>query len=83
VPLYEYRCSHCSIIFERLERVSTKKRTECPKCGGSALRLVGAPALHFKGSGWYVTDYGRGGGRSGRESPRRNRSTTSSSNSSK
>ena len=62
MPLYEYQCQQCSAHFERIERASALKDGRCPKCGGDAHRLIGAPALQFKGSGWYVNDYGKGNG---------------------
>ena len=62
MPLYEYQCSSCGKHYERIERVSKLHDGVCPECGGVAHRLVSAPALQFKGSGWYVTDYGKGNG---------------------
>lgn len=62
MPLYEYQCQECENRFERIERVSAPSDHVCPSCGGAARRLLGAPALQFKGSGWYVTDYGKGNG---------------------
>ena len=62
MPLYEYQCQHCSAHFERIEKASALKDGRCPECGGDAHRLIGAPALQFKGSGWYVNDYGKGNG---------------------
>jgi putative FmdB family regulatory protein len=62
MPLYEYQCQDCGLRFERIERVSELKDGLCPKCGQIAHRLIGAPALQFKGSGWYVNDYGKGNG---------------------
>lgn len=60
MPLYEYQCQDCENRFERIERVSAPSDGVCPTCGGAARRLLGAPALQFKGTGWYVTDYGKG-----------------------
>lgn len=62
MPLYEYRCQDCGLRFERIEKASELKDGTCPECGEIAHRLIGAPALQFKGSGWYITDYGRGDG---------------------
>lgn len=62
MPLYEYECFLCHHRFERIQRASAAPVTVCPDCGGAVRRLLGVPALQFKGSGWYVTDYG--GGRS-------------------
>jgi putative FmdB family regulatory protein len=62
MPLYEYQCQECGLRFERIEKASELKDGLCPKCGEVAQRLIGAPALQFKGSGWYVNDYGKGNG---------------------
>jgi putative FmdB family regulatory protein len=62
MPLYEYQCHECNHRFERIERVSAPSDGVCPSCGGAARRLLGAPALQFKGAGWYVNDYGKGNG---------------------
>ena len=64
MPLYEYRCETCNTRFERIERASAPAAGVCPRCQGPARRLLGTPALQFKGSGWYVTDYARGTGAS-------------------
>jgi putative FmdB family regulatory protein len=66
VPLYEYECTKCAHRFEKIERVSAAPKKKCPKCGGLAERLLAPPAIQFKGSGWYVTDYaGRAAGGDG------------------
>lgn len=62
MPLYEYQCRNCETRFERIEHVSAPSDGVCPSCGAAARRLLGAPALQFKGSGWYVTDYAKGNG---------------------
>jgi len=62
MPLYEYQCKECDTHFERIEHASSPSDGVCPECGGPARRLLGVPALKFKGSGWYVTDYGKGNG---------------------
>ncbi len=61
MPLYEYKCAACSHRFERLEKMSAPTVQACPDCGQPSHRQIGAPALQFKGSGWYVTDYGKKG----------------------
>jgi putative FmdB family regulatory protein len=58
VPLYEYKCLNCGRLMERIEKVSGPHLRKCPHCGGKVEQLVTAPAIQFKGSGWYVTDYG-------------------------
>jgi len=63
VPLYEYACAKCGHHFEKIESTSASARKKCPKCGGKSERVLTAPAIQFKGSGWYVTDYaGKSGG---------------------
>jgi putative FmdB family regulatory protein len=59
VPLYEYECQDCHYRFERLQRLSDPPPPKCPECGGKIAQLLSAAAIQFKGSGWYVTDYGR------------------------
>jgi len=58
LPLYEYECVKCGHRFERIESTSASAIKKCPQCGARADRLLAAPAIQFKGSGWYVTDYG-------------------------
>ena len=62
MPLYEYECFLCNHRFERIRKVADAGAVNCPECGGKVRRLLGVPALQFKGSGWYVTDYGKGNG---------------------
>jgi putative FmdB family regulatory protein len=57
VPLYEYKCLKCGRKTERIEHVSGPYLKKCPHCGGKVEGLISAPAIQFKGSGWYVTDY--------------------------
>jgi putative FmdB family regulatory protein len=57
VPLYEYECTKCHKKTERIESVAGPHLRKCPHCGGKVERLLGAPAIQFKGAGWYVTDY--------------------------
>ena len=71
MPLYEYECFVCGFRFEKIQKVSAEPLKTCPECGGAVRRLMGVPALQFKGSGWYVTDYGKGnGGASSRSTER-------------
>jgi putative FmdB family regulatory protein len=56
LPLYEYKCSK-GHVFEKIESVSAPAVRKCPTCGAKAERQLSAPAIQFKGSGWYVTDY--------------------------
>jgi len=57
VPLYEYECQKCGRRTEKIEPVNGPHLKKCPHCGGKVERAVTAPAIQFKGSGWYVTDY--------------------------
>jgi len=67
VPLYEYQCVKCKRRTEKIESVHGPHLKKCPHCGAKVERLQSAPAIQFKGSGWYVTDYaGKSGGK---ESP--------------
>jgi putative FmdB family regulatory protein len=66
VPLYEYQCARCG-RFEVIRRFSDAALTKCPTCNGDIQKLFSAPAIQFKGSGWYVTDYARKSGAGGSE----------------
>ena len=57
MPLYEYLCGQCGERSEILQKISDAPATECPKCGGDVKKLLSAPAIQFKGSGFYKTDY--------------------------
>jgi len=60
MPLYEYECSVCGHRFELIQRFSDPPADTCPACGqGPVHKLLSAPAVHFKGTGWYVTDYAK------------------------
>ena len=61
MPLYEYQCKKCHHRFERIQKFSDPHVKKCPECGGAVEQLLSAPAVQFKGSGWYVTDYARKG----------------------
>jgi putative FmdB family regulatory protein len=58
VPLYEYKCLKCGRNTEKIESVSGPHLKKCPHCGGKVESVITAPAIQFKGAGWYVTDYG-------------------------
>jgi putative FmdB family regulatory protein len=66
MPLYEYKCQGCGKIFEVRQKFSDDPLTTHEGCGGAVERLLSPPALQFKGTGWYVTDYGRGNGKTAR-----------------
>ena len=65
MPLYEYQCTACSERVEVIQRISDPPYAHCPKCGGDMKKLVSAPAIQFKGSGWYKTDYASSSSKSG------------------
>ena len=63
MPLYEYQCPKCGHRFERIQSFSDPDPKKCPHCGASKVeRVLHAPAVQFKGSGWYATDYAHKGG---------------------
>jgi putative FmdB family regulatory protein len=57
MPLYEYQCEPCGHRFERIQKFSDPPVDTCPSCGGAVKKLLSSPAIQFKGSGWYITDY--------------------------
>src|SRR5262249_17718057 len=64
MPLYEYQCKKCGHRFEKIQKFSDKPVKKCPECGGPVEQVISAPAVQFKGSGWYVTDYAKKSGSS-------------------
>jgi putative FmdB family regulatory protein len=63
MPLYEYECeAENGRRFEIIQKFSDEALTVCPTCGGPVRRLISSPAIQFKGSGWYITDYARKSG---------------------
>src|SRR5580700_7855381 len=61
MPNYEYLCTKCGHRFEQIRKFSDKQLRKCPECGGLIEQVISAPAVQFKGSGWYVTDYSKKG----------------------
>jgi putative FmdB family regulatory protein len=59
MPLYEYECKKCGHRFEKIQKFSDKMVKKCPECGGQVEQMISAPAVQFKGTGWYVTDYAK------------------------
>jgi putative FmdB family regulatory protein len=59
MPLYEYQCAKCGHLFEKIQKFSDRPIRKCPECGGRVEKTISAPAVQFKGSGWYVTDYAK------------------------
>jgi putative FmdB family regulatory protein len=62
MPLYEYLCKKCGHRFERIQKFSDPHVKKCPDCGGPVEQVISAPAVQFKGAGWYVTDYAKKSG---------------------
>ena len=75
MPIYEYECRKCKAHTEAFQKVTDKPLTKCPKCGGRLEKRISAPAIQFKGSGWYVTDYA-GKGKATKESDKTSETTT-------
>jgi putative FmdB family regulatory protein len=84
MPLYEYQCESCQHRFERIRKYADPPIEECPECGkGPVKKLFSSPAIQFKGSGWYITDYARkSGSDSGKSSNDSGKSDSGSSASS-
>lgn len=61
MPLYEYQCDACGHRFEVIQKFSDPPLESCDKCGGAVRKLLSSPAIQFKGTGWYITDYARSG----------------------
>jgi putative FmdB family regulatory protein len=59
MPLYEYQCEKCGHRFEKIQKFSDPLEDTCPKCGGPVHKLASSPAIQFKGSGFYITDYAK------------------------
>ena len=74
MPIYEYKCQKCGSLIEVLQKINAIPVKICSLCGGELKKQVSSPAIQFKGSGWYITDYAQKGA---------NRSATSAENSTK
>ena len=80
MPLYEYQCDACGHRFEKIQKFSDPPLDTCPQCGGAVKKLLSSPAIQFKGSGWYITDYAK---KSSTDSSSSKKASDSSSDSSK
>jgi putative FmdB family regulatory protein len=79
VPLYEFLCKVCGHRFEKIQKFSDPPPSECPACGKEEIeQVIHAPAVQFKGSGWYVTDYAKKGSQSASASKSENKSESKS-----
>ena len=84
MPLYEYQCESCDERFERIQKYSDPPVDVCPKCGkGPVRKLLSSPAIQFKGSGWYITDYARKSGDATKSDSKPSSSSTDSTSTSK
>jgi putative FmdB family regulatory protein len=81
MPLYEYECENCGDLFEVIQKFSDEPLTVHDKCGGKVHRILSAPALQFKGSGWYVNDYAKSGNSGGNSTKKPDGSSGTSSSS--
>jgi putative FmdB family regulatory protein len=59
MPIYEYECTQCGCRSEAVQKVNEPPLRACKKCGGTLKKLISSPAIQFKGSGWYITDYAK------------------------
>ncbi|HEY1949921.1 MAG TPA: FmdB family zinc ribbon protein [Bryobacteraceae bacterium] len=82
MPLYEYQCENCGDVFEIIQKFVDTPLTVHEKCGGPVHRLLSAPALMFKGSGWYVNDYAKGANNAANGGSKKGESSDHSSSSS-
>lgn len=74
MPLYEYQCSRCGERIEMIQKMSDPPYTHCPKCGGTMRKLLSSPAIQFKGSGFYKTDYASPSSKEKKEKPTESKS---------
>jgi putative FmdB family regulatory protein len=81
MPLYEYQCANCGERVEIIQRVSDPPYSHCPKCGGEMKKLFSSPAIQFKGSGFYKTDYPSKSSSSGSDSKKTSESSETKSGS--
>ena len=78
MPVYEYKCDKCGETFEVRQKFVDEPLIVHEKCGGHVERLISAPTFQFKGSGWYVTDYAKGGNGGSKKSESRSESKSES-----
>lgn len=82
MPLHEYECKKCGHRFEKIQKFSDEPIKICPKCAGEVEQLLSAPAVRFKGAGWYVNDYAKKGSGAPKNSSGEPGSTSAASSSS-
>jgi putative FmdB family regulatory protein len=83
MPLYEYECDTCRHRFEVIQKFSDLPIEKCPKCGSTVHKLMSSPAIQFKGSGWYITDYAKKDSTSGTKAGNAKDGSTSATDTSK
>lgn len=83
MPIYEYKCIKCGEIFEVVQKISDPPLKKCIKCGGMVTKLLSPPAIQFKGSGWYITDYARSGAPDQNKEQKTNKESESGKNNKK
>jgi len=81
MPIYEYRCLDCGHQFELMQKFSDPPAETCTSCAGTVQKLISRSAFHLKGSGWYVTDYGRNGNANGKAASKDDAENSSQSSS--
>ncbi len=83
MPIYEYKCDN-GHVFDVIQKMVDEPLTKCQECGAPAVRVLHSPAVHFKGSGFYNTDYGKkkGGGNGAPDSAKESKGSESGSDSS-
>jgi putative FmdB family regulatory protein len=79
VPIYEYKCSVCGKCFEHIQKITEEPLSSCPFCSGTVKKLVSNCSFQLKGTGWYVTDYGKKDDGNGKNKERKKESSSESS----
>jgi putative FmdB family regulatory protein len=79
VPIYEYKCADCGKCFEHIQKITEEPLSLCPFCSGTVKKLVSNCSFQLKGTGWYVTDYGKKDGANGKKKERKKESSSESS----
>jgi len=79
VPIYEYKCADCGKHFERIQKITEEPLSSCPFCSGKVQKLVSNCSFHLKGTGWYVTDYGKKESANGKKKESKKESSPESS----
>lgn len=78
MPIYEYKCTNCGKCFEHIQKITEEPLSLCPFCSGKVKKLVSNCSFQLKGTGWYVTDYGKKDGGNGKKKERKKESSSES-----